>query len=185
ADHVAFVHELKGPNGYAYVYRKTVRLEKGKPLLVLEHSLRNTGRRTIETAQYDHNFFVMDGQPTGPDASVQFSFPLRAAADLKGMAEIRDTRLQYLQELQSGQSVFTELEGYGADARDYDIRMEHRKAGIGVHITGNRPLSKLIFWPIRTTFCPEPYTEMRVEPGKEATWHIAYEFYTLAGSTAR
>lgn len=179
ADRVTFIHELKGPNGYAYLYRKTVRLEKDKPVLVLEHSLRNTGRRTIETAQYDHNFFVIDGQPTGPDASVKFPFELRAVADLKGMAEVRDSRLQYLRELEPGQSVFTELQGYGSDAKDYDIRMEHRKAGAGVRITGNRPLAKVIFWSIRTTFCPEPYTEMRIEPGKESTWRITYEFYTL------
>ena len=32
---------------------------------------------------------------------------------------------------------------------------------------------------IRTTFCPEPYIDMRIEPGGESAWKIAYEFYTL------
>ena len=36
-------------SGYGYVYSKTVSLTKGKPELVLEHSLKNTGQKVIET----------------------------------------------------------------------------------------------------------------------------------------
>jgi hypothetical protein len=50
---------------------------------------------------------------------------------------------------------------------------------MGVRITGDRPIAKLVFWSIRTTFCPEPYIDMRIEPGSESAWKIAYEFYTL------
>jgi len=178
-DRITFIHELNGPNGYAYVYRKTARLEPDKPVLVLDHSLRNTGTRAIQTSQYDHNFFVIDGQPTGPDALVEFPFELRAARPLTGPASLEGGRVVYHQELEQGQSVYGELEGYGNDAKDYQIRLEHRKAGAGVRITGNRPLSKVVFWSIRTTFCPEPYTEMHIEPGREASWTITYNFYTL------
>ncbi|MEO7653373.1 MAG: hypothetical protein ABIZ80_23180 [Bryobacteraceae bacterium] len=178
-DWVEFTQELEGPNGYAYVYRKTVRLLKGKPALVLDHSLRNTGKRTIETAQYNHNFFVIDGQTTGPDSLVRFPFALQATEDLKGLAAVHGNDLSYLRELEKGQSVYTELKGHGTDAKDYDIRMENRKAGAGVRITGDRPLSKVVFWSIRTTFCPEPYIDLRVEPGRETRWRIQYEFYTL------
>ena len=175
ADRVEFVHELRG----TYVYRKVVRLEKGKPRLVLEHSLRNTGARVLETAVYDHNFFVIDGTPTGPELSVQFPFAPRATRDLKDMAEVRAQQLLYRRDLQKGESVFTELEGFGPDARDYDIRIENRKSGAGVHISGDKPLAKVVFWSIRTTLCPEPYIQMRIPPGKEERWRIAYDFYTL------
>jgi hypothetical protein len=148
-------------------------------VLVIEHSLRNTGQKPIETMQYNHNFFVMDGQPTGPDNSVQFAFPARAVADLKGMAEVADSRLVYKKELVRGESVFTALEGYGSTARDYDLRLEHRKAGMGVHITGDQPIGRFIYWSIRSTFCPEPYINLSAAPGKEARWKYTYEFYTL------
>ncbi len=36
-DSIEFVQELRSPAGYAYTYRKTVRLTKGKPQLVLDH----------------------------------------------------------------------------------------------------------------------------------------------------
>lgn len=178
-DSIEFVHELSSEAGYAYVYRKTVRLAKDKPVLTLEHSLRNTGPRAIETSVYDHNFFVIDGQPTGPESVVRFPFEAHVARELNDLAEMRRGQLVYLKELQTGQSVFTEVQGFGATARDYDIRLENRKAGAGVRITGDRPIAKLVFWSIRTTFCPEPYIDMRIEPGGESLWKIAYEFYTL------
>ena len=43
ADRIEFTQELKGINGYSYVYTKRLRLVKGKPQLILEHSLKNTG----------------------------------------------------------------------------------------------------------------------------------------------
>jgi len=178
-DWIEFTHEVASDAGYAYSYRKTVRLAEDKPVLTLEHSLRNTGRRVIETAVYDHNFFVMDGQPTGPNSVVHFPFEARAKSELKGLAEMRSGQIVYLKELEKGQSVFTELEGFGAAARDYDIRLENRTAGMGVRISGDRPIAKLVFWSIRTTFCPEPYIDMRIEPGSDSTWTITYEFYTL------
>jgi len=178
-DRVEFVHELTDSSGYAYVYKKIVRLLKNKPEMTIEHTLKNTGRRPIETQQYNHNFFVIDGQPTGPDFTVKFPFAPRAAADFKGLAEVRGNELVYLKELQRGQSVYSELTGYGTSAGDYDLRIENRKTGAGVRITGDRPLAKLVFWSIRTTLCPEPYVQMRVEPGRESKWRIAYEFYTL------
>jgi len=50
-----------------------------------------------------------------------------------------------------------------------------------VHITGDTPLSKVVFWSIRTVACPEPYVQLHVEPGQESKWKINYDFYTLTG----
>jgi hypothetical protein len=176
---IEFTHVLKDAAGFAYVYTKRVRLIKNKPEMVLEHSLKNTGRRAIETEQYNHNFFVIDRQPTGPDSIVKFPFEARAKMDLKGVALVKDRQLAYARELAPGESVFTELEGFGSTSKDYDFRIEHRKAGAGVRITGDQPIVKLIYWSIRTTLCPEPYIRMKIAPGQTYKWKIDYEFYTL------
>jgi len=179
SDRIEFTQALTDASGYAYLYRKTVRLAKGKPELLLEHKLKNTGRRLIETQVYNHNFFVMDGQPSGPNFVVEFPFELKAVSDLKGLAEIRGRQLVYLRELEKGQSVFTQLQGFGNSAGDYNIRIENRKVGAGVRIVGDNALSDLIFWSVRATLCPEPYINLRIEPGREAGWRISYTFYTL------
>ncbi len=185
-DQIQFVHTLEHPAGYAYEYTKIVRLEKDRPEMVIEHRLKNTGTLPIETSQYNHNFFVIDGQPTGPDSVVVFPFEPRATRDLGDKARLAGKQLTYLRELrQGGESVFTEIEGFGQTAADYDFRIEHRTAGAGVRFTGDRPLSKLVFWSIRTTLCPEPYVDIRVVPGQETTWKIRYEFYTLGKLLSR
>ena len=178
-DWIEFTHELKAPDGYAYLYTKTLRLAAGKPELVIEHSLKNTGQKLIETDQYNHNFFVIDNEVVGPDMSVQFAFNPKPVTPFKNDGEIRGREISYGRELQKGESVFSELEGFGGTSRDYDIRIENRKSGAGVRITGDQPLAKVVFWSIRTTACPEPYVHLNVEPGREAKWNITYQFYTL------
>ena len=100
-------------------------------------------------------------------------------------AEVRGKELVYLQELQKGQSLFTNLEGHGTSVQDYDIRVENRKTGAGVRQRGDRPLSKVVFWSIRSNVSPEPYIEMKIEPGKEERWSILYEFYKIPTSAAK
>lgn len=174
-----FTHAAALSSGYAYRYTKTVRLVKGQPEMVLEHVLRNTGRKVIETPQYNHNFFVMDGVPSGPDFTVAFPFPPRLAANLQGRMEAMGNRLAYLRPLKPGESVYSEIGGFGKTASDYEIRIENRGKGGGVRIQGDRPLSKMVFWSVASALCPEPYIDLRVPPGAETRWRIVYRFYTI------
>ncbi|MEP7364843.1 MAG: hypothetical protein ABI972_16435 [Acidobacteriota bacterium] len=179
-DRVEFTHELANTGGYAYSYKKTVRLAAGeKPQMVLEHTLHNKGSKPIETSVYNHNFYVIDGVPSGPEFTVKFPFDVKASRDLGGRAETVGNELRYLQELETGKSVFSELTGFGDAPRDYDIRVENRKSRAGVRQTSDRPMSKLIFWSIRTTVCPEAYIHMRIAPGESFSWKIVYDFYEL------
>lgn len=180
-DWIEFTHELSDSSGYAYHYTKTIRLAKNKPEMTIEHALKNTGKKAIPTTLYSHNFFVMDAQPTGPLASVKFPFDLQTVRAFQGgLAEVKGGQIVYLKELQRGQSVYGEFVGFGKTAASYDIRVEHRGAGAGARITGDLPLSKIVFWSPRTTFCPEPYVDITAAPGKTAKWKYTYEFYDVA-----
>ena len=179
ADWIEFVHQVKETAGYAYTYRKRARLVNDS--LVLDHHLKNTGRNAIVTSVYNHDFFMLDNQPTGPNIVVRFPFAPRATSDLKSLAEIRGRDFFYLKEFERRQTLQTEIEGFGATATDFDFRVENRKTGAGVRQTGDRPISKIVFWSAGITVCPEAYVDLRVEPGKESSWRIAYEFYQATG----
>jgi hypothetical protein len=174
-DRIEMIHAIDG-----YRYKKTIRLAKGQPEMMIEHSLKNTGKQTIRTWQYNHNFFVIDGKPTGPAASVKFPFELRPRRAFESdAAVVKGDTIHYSRELEKGQSAYAEFEG----DRAYDVRIENREAGAGVQIKGDRPIAKIVYWSIRSTLCPEPYIDVVVEPGKEATWTYVYRFYSLdAGS---
>jgi hypothetical protein len=180
ADQVTFSHELKD-KAFSYKYEKSVQLVKGKPELVLIHTLKNTGTRTIETSVYDHNFFVMDNQPVGPAYSITVPWNIKGTGQGIGeLAEIKANQILYLRNVNSGENVFcSPLEGFGSTAKDYDFRIENKTVGAGVRITCDQPILKLNFWCCSTTLCPEPYIGIKVHPGKEITWKIHYEFYTL------
>jgi len=179
ADSVEFTQIVSDPaSGYAYRYTKVVRLVKGKPSMVLEHRLKNTGKKLIESDVYEHNFYMIDKQPTGPDVVVKFPFEVHATQDLRGLAETKGKELVYLKELGPRDTAQSNLTGFGADPKDYDITEENQKTGAGVRQTSDRPLTRINYWSIRSTACPEAYIHMSIPPGQEFKWRIAYEFYT-------
>ena len=112
-DSVEFTHELTDPaTGYGYIYRKTVRLVAGKPEMVLEHHLKNTGRRAIHTSVYNHNFLVLDQQAPGPDFSLTVPFQIHSPEPPnKDLAEIRGNQIVYLKTLANQDVVFAPLIG--------------------------------------------------------------------------
>jgi len=175
---VVFTHELTDVAGYSYIYEKKVKLVKGKPQLVLEHKLKNTGKKAIQTDVYNHNFFTIDHQPTGPDVVVKFAFPINVTKE-NPAARINGQNIEYLRELSPRETVYwVDVQGHSKSVKDYDFRIENTKTGAGVRITGNRPVSKIVYWSSPATQCPEPYMDINVQPGKTFSWTITYDFYT-------
>ncbi|MEI6139870.1 MAG: hypothetical protein WCP85_11435 [Mariniphaga sp.] len=180
SDQVQFTHELK-EGEYSYAYNKTINLVKGKPELVIQHTLKNTGTKTLETTVYNHNFMMIDHLLTGPGYIVRF--PSNVTAEGRGfndIARIEGKQMTFLREVSKLESLYCgAMQGLNNDRSSYDFRIENLKAGAGVHITADQPVFKLAFWSNTTTVCPEPFIQIKVEPGKEFKWEIRYEFYTI------
>jgi hypothetical protein len=179
-DRVDFIHKLDD-EAYSYEYKKTVQLIKNKSELVLTHTLKNTGRRVIETDVYNHNLFVFDHQLTGPGLVAKFPFILSGKGEQRGigdLAEIKADSILFLRKLTGTEQVYTLLDGFGNQAKDYDIRLENHTTGAGLRITCDQPLSKLAFWACPTTASPEPFIRIKISPGETFNWKISYEFYT-------
>jgi hypothetical protein len=181
ADSIEFTHELSDPTtGYGYVYRKTVSLTKGKAQLVLDHTLRNTGRRPIQTSVYNHNFLYLDRKAPGPGVSIGVPFTIHATPQPdQQLAEIHGNQILFRKTLTGEDRVYCAIAGFGQSSSDYDIRIENREAGVGVRITSNRPLARAALWSIRAPLSFEPFIEMHVEPGNEFAWRIIYDFYKI------
>lgn len=176
-DWIEFSQRVDGGPEHSYIYRKTIRFEKNKPVMILEHSLENTGRRSIETEVYDHNFLSIDRQASGPGIVLTFAFRPKATASMDGFAEIRGNQIAFLKQLKGGDILYTPIEGMSDNAKDYNFRVENRETGAGVWITGDRPMTKFALWAIRTVVAPEPFIRVKVEPGQVYKWRYKYEFY--------
>jgi hypothetical protein len=174
---VSFRQQLHSPIGIAYDYTKTVKLDPHEPVLTLEHHLKNTGTETIDTEVYDHDFFMLDNTPSGPDLVTTLGFTPVAEKSMEPLAKIDGRRIVYQQTVQPGQSVESFLTGFSSSPSDYDITVENQKTGAGVEQTGDTTMSRFNFWSPRTTVCPEAYVHLVIPPGQTAHWNIRYRFY--------
>lgn len=179
SDRITFTHVF-APAGsdYGYEYRKTLSLPAGRPELVIEHTLRNTGRRPIETTQYNHNFLTLDGGPTGPDLVISVPFELRTPKPIDSdVLTIRGRDISFARELTGEERAYALLQGYGAEAKDFDLRVENRRTGAGVRMTSDRPLAQLALWSIRSVISIEPFVDVSTEPGRTTNWTYTYSYF--------
>ena len=163
---------------YSYVYTKTITLPKGQPRLAITHRLRNTGQAMIETNVFDHNFFLIDGQELGPGFGLRFRFSpdTTGSRGPRDLAAIHGDSIVILRRFAPGETVFAVLSGYGNTATDYDFVLENPITGASLHIRGDRPLTRLVYWGYHNTLCPEPYIHVKVPPGQTFTWTLTYSF---------
>jgi hypothetical protein len=178
---VEFRQEISDSSiGYGYDYRKTVSVAKDKPQLILNHSLRNTGRRAIHSSVYNHNFLYMDRKAPAPGVSITVPFTIQASPPPdQNLAEVRGNQIAFRKTLTGEDRVYMAISGFGAEPKDYDIRVENGPAGAGVRIAADRPLSRAALWSIRAPLSIEPFINMDIEPDTEFTWRIQYDFYTI------
>src|SRR5437879_7210490 len=114
-DSIEFTQDLTDPtSGHGYRYRKTIRLVPGRSEMVMDHTLKNTGKRSIASSVYNHNFLVLDGQPPGPDFVLKMPFVIKAKrAPDSALAEVRGNQVVYRKALRDKETVYTELQGFG------------------------------------------------------------------------
>jgi hypothetical protein len=162
---------------YGYIYTKTIRLVGDTGSLVIEHHLKNTGKLPLKSKLYDHNFLTMDGLSVGTAYSITVPYKL----DPKRLPDVRFARVDgstavYVADLQGQDRVQFGLEGYSADAKDYDFRIVNKAAKVQVRIVGDRPLVGASLWSIRAVMAVEPFIDIAADPGNEMTWSYTYTY---------
>jgi hypothetical protein len=171
---VTFSQALTTDFGFAYEYRKILRLTQGG--FTLSYALRNRGTKRIVTDVYNHNFFNVAGSSTGKGFGVTFPFTPKPKESKERFAELvaaDGPALNFRGELDKG-SIYTLLDGFGPDAKD--ARFVLHGGGVRMSVTGDKPLSKVALWGVKTTLCPEPFLAIDLAPRESMSWQWAYQF---------
>ncbi|MEO8735549.1 MAG: hypothetical protein ABI380_03320 [Edaphobacter sp.] len=176
---IDFQHQVEGVSGVGYIYKKSIRLAHREPVLFLHHSLTNSGRRRMDIRQYNHNFFTIDQQPSGPPFAIHLPWPVQSVGPTPSPLQLSGNQIRFDRMMERDESVLAELTGYGSTAADYDITVVHQGTGAGVRIRGDKPIARFVFWAKRQTICPEPYIRIVLEPGEQTSWTISYRFFNL------
>jgi hypothetical protein len=174
---VLFRQILHGPQGYAYIYEKTLRFDKNDSVMMIEHRFKNIGQKTIDTNVYNHDFFMFDGKPIGPGIVVHFAFAPKIEGQLGPAAKIQGKDLVFGDTLAPRMGASGYLTGYSGSATDNRFTVEDTKARVGVEQSSDTPLSRLYFWSTSSTICPEGYIHLSVPPGNTRKWKIRYRFF--------
>ena len=174
-DRVEFTHELSDPYGYGYRYVKLMELTSGKPELVISHSLKNTGTKTLIADQYCHNFFTIDYDTIGDAYQIELFFPAKFINDLNPNAVIKDNKIIILKDLEGG--IFSVMEGYDSSVSHNHCIIRNTRTKAGVDIKGDFPLSGFNFYADTSAICPEFFVGISIEPGETRKWSRTYNFF--------
>ena len=147
----------------------------------MEHRLENTGTRLIETDQFNHNFFMIDGEPSGTAFKLRFPYSVSTESDTQGFVELQGNELRFIRDVKGEENFFLLLDGYGSQVSDHRVTVINGKSGAGVTFSVNRPLYRMAFWACHTTLSPENSIWISVEPGESETWDSDYTLFTETG----
>ena len=173
---IEFKQALATDFGYGYKYTKTITLKDRT--LVIAHTLENTGKKPIHTDHYNHNFFNVDGDAVGTNYSLGFPFEPKADKPKERFAELvklKGKSLYFTGPLDTG-TIYGGLVGFDSTAKTNGFTMIHWKSDVCVAVTGDKPLKQFNLWGTKTTLCPEPFIELKIEPGKSDGWKWTYDF---------
>ena len=174
-DWITFTHEVNSDMGYGYVYEKSIKLKNDG--FIIGHQLRNTGTKVIETDQFNHNFFMIDGERSGTAFKISFPYDISTDDDPKGLLEIKGKEISFLKDLMDDDAVFVALTGYGTMKEDHQVTVLNQKSGAGVTFQVDKPLHRMAFWSCATTLSPENFIWLSVEPGAEEAWNSEYTLF--------
>ena len=165
------------PAGYGYEYVKGIDVAANAPEVTISHRLKNTGAKPLTTTVYNHNFFNVDGDPVGPNYGITFEAAPKAAEPKERFAEVvtlDGKELRLAKSLDRG-SIWSVLTGFGGGSNQRFV-LRHAPTGVRVRVSQTAPFDRFVVWGVKTCLCPEPFQTIKLGPGEETTWSVAYRF---------
>jgi len=174
-DWVEFTHKISDTKGYGYIYVKRMELTKDTPQLVIQHSLKNTGTRNLNTSQFCHNFFCLDNDNIGKNYTMEFFFPAIFKQDLKPVTTIKDNKMIYMEDVEG--ELLSTIEGYDDSVSHNHFIIKNKRTRAGVDIKGDFSVDFLFFYANKSSICPEVFVNISLEPGETQKWETIYTFF--------
>ncbi len=120
---------------------------------------------------------MIDGKRSGTAFQLSFPYDIRSEDDPKDYLELKGNKLTFIKDIERGDYVFLVLEGYGGEVADHQVEVVNQESGAGVSFSIDKPLQRMVFWACETTYCPENFIYISVDPGKNEKWVSDYTLF--------
>lgn len=166
-------------NGYSYELQKEIELQETG--LTIKYTLRNIGKKTIQTDEYVHNFMAINNDSVGEIFRINFPFDLKP----KLFGETVNPELAVSvgeKEVTSNappneQFFFSNLSGGKSVPASWELR--HLKTKIGIREKTSFQTSKINLWGWKHVISPELFFEINIEPNEMKEWTRTYEVFQI------
>ena len=178
SDRAVFCQEISFES-FSYTYLKEIMLGPDGTLSI-NHVLKNTGSLSLDFDFYNHNFFVLDGAPTG--VATRFSFPFSPTGTWRSeydSVHLTEHGIEFLRDIQKGETVFMGNLVPSSPMEGYSFRLENVENKLCVDVASRSQMEFAVFWSNHRVSCLEPYTHFEINPGDEASWSIHYRLGVL------
>jgi hypothetical protein len=160
-------------SSYAYDLRADLRLQDSS--IVVDWSLKNTGRKPLETIHYTHNCVIFPGHNCGPGYVITLPYaPMCKGEEAKKkLWKVEGGALTFLDKI-SGLDI--EINTPPDDASANEVTVSHEKDPRSVKFTVTLPSKWVALHCASFYVCPEQFVEIKLKPGETQKWTRTYTF---------
>jgi hypothetical protein len=169
----------KRVNGYSYVLEKEITLLEDS--FIVNYLLKNTGKKTIQTTEYNHNFIAIGNDFIGDNYQLTFPFQIKPklfieTVNLEEKVIVGESDITF-SETPKEQFFFSNMSG--GEQVNASWELLHKEQKIGIRETGSFQTTSVNLWGCKHVICPETFFDVSVDPGKDLSWSRTYTVFTL------
>lgn len=166
-------------NDYGYILQKEIAVMEGG--FRISYRLRNTGKKSIETSEYCHNFLMVDEELIGHNYHLKFPFPLQPdhfgeTVNPEKKVVLGKNDFSFLGTPKE-QFFFSNLSGSHKVTAQWELLNSNTK--IGIRETGSFPTHSINLWGWTHVISPELFHGISLPAGQTTEWSRTYEVFSI------
>lgn len=169
---VDFIQKNCRCGSYSYDYIKSVTIEKNS--LLISCYLRNTGKSTIKTEEYCHNFFRPGDSDITDQFEVSTNYPLKSRKTV-GDIQVEEKRITIGSTPENAIYTKSLLKN---KPTDFSWKITDKSSGISIRGEELFPVGKFALWGMKHVISPESFYSFKLRTGEEQSWTRKYTFET-------
>ncbi|WP_372792357.1 hypothetical protein [Lutibacter sp.] len=169
----------KVANGYSYILKKEIELFESS--FRVKYNMQNTGRKAINTTEYNHNFLAINKDLIGSNYILKFPFLLKPklfeeTVNPEEKINIGENEIKF-NGIINDEFFFSNLTG--SENVEASWELINLKNNIGISESGSFKTSKVNLWGCKHVICPELFFNIAIEPNQSIEWTRTYNVYNI------